>query len=197
MGSAMSLFQIRNNSEEILAILEGKEPEVPLLEDRLVADASEIEDQTRDFVLKQLELSLKGLPLEEFIAHLLERMGYRARLADPNEPSVDIIAHRDELGFEPPIIKVQVKSSGGKIVDRDVSALYGKVGTNEFGLLVTLGDFTSDATRFANTKSNLRLVDGTELVDLIFEHYDGFDPKYKGIIPLKRIFVPQPLERNG
>ena len=49
---------------------------------------------------------------------------------------------KDELGFEPPIIKVQVKSSEGSIGDPIVSALYGKVGTGEFGLLVALGTFT-------------------------------------------------------
>jgi predicted Mrr-cat superfamily restriction endonuclease len=30
---------------------------------------------------------------------------------------IDIVAHKDELGFEPPIIKVQVKSSEGSIGD--------------------------------------------------------------------------------
>ncbi len=165
------------------------------IDDTVAAVVTDIEEQTRDFVLKQFEHSLKGLPLEEFVQHLLETMGYRARLTDPNEPSVDLVAHKDELGFEPPIIKVQVKSTSDKIRDRDVSALYGKVEPEEFGLLITLGEFTPPAIRFANSKSNLRLIDGKELVDLVFEHYDDFDPKYKGIIPLKRVYVPQAL--NG
>jgi len=194
MGSAMSLFQIRNNADEIIAILEGQEPEIISAADDVIADVSETEEQTRDFVLKQLDRNLKGLPLEEFIQQLLETMGYRARLTDPNEPSVDVIAHRDELGFEPPIIKVQVKSGVGKITDKDVSALYGKVETDAFGLVVALGEFTPRARQFANSKSNLRLIDDGELVDLIFEHYEEFDPKYKGIIPLKSVFVPQALE---
>jgi restriction system protein len=194
MGSAMSLFQIKNYSDEILAVIEGKAPTEIFIDDTVALVSSDIEEQTRDFVLKQLERNLKGLPLEEFIQHLLETMGYRARVSDPNEPSVDILAHKDELGFEPPIIKVQVKSTSGKIGDRDVSALYGKVDAEEFGLLITLGEFTPPATRFANSKSNLRLIDGAELVDLIFEHYDSFDPKYKGVIPLKRVYVPQVLD---
>lgn len=39
-------------------------------------------------------------------------MEYRTRVS-PEGPDggVDIIAHKDELGFEPPIIKVQVKST--------------------------------------------------------------------------------------
>lgn len=194
MGSALSMFQIRNYADEIYAALEGKTTLVAPEEEAVSVVAEDIENQTRDFVLKQLERNLKGLPLEEFIKHLLEKMGYRARLMRANEPSVDIIAHRDELGFEPPIIRVQVKSSAGKIGDPDVSAFYGKVGQGEYGLLITLGEFTAHAWQFAIGKGNLRLIDGIELVDLILEHYDDFDPRYKGIIPLKKVYIPQSLE---
>lgn len=194
MGAGMSFFQIKSYSDEIITILEGLITSVDSEDESIGLVAEDIEEQTRDFVLKQLERNLKGLPLEDFIKHILERMGYKTRLTRTNEPSVDLIAHTDELGFEPPIIKVQVKSSSGKISDKDVSALYGKVEHDEFGLLITLGDFTAPAWQFASVKSNLRLIDGSELVDLIFEHYDDFDPKYKGIIPLKRVYIPQSLE---
>jgi restriction system protein len=80
--------------------------------------------------------------------------------------------------------------------DPIVSALYGKVAAGEFGLLVTLGTFTSQARNFARSKSNLRLIDGRELVDLILEYYEKFDSRYKGLLPLKRVFVPQPLEEE-
>lgn len=195
-GSAMSFFQIKNYADEFLQKLKSKVVDVVSgNDDETVALVTEdIEDQTRDFVIKQLSKNLKGLPLEEFVAHLLERMGYHARLSRVNEPSVDIIAHKDELGFEPPLIKVQVKSSDGKISDKDVSALYGKVDSGEYGLLVTLGQFTSAAITFANSKSNLRLIDGDELVDLIFNHYDEFDSKYRSILPLKKVYVPQVVE---
>ena len=71
-------------------------------------------------------------------------MGYRTRVS-PEGPDggIDIVAHKDELGFEPPIIKVQVKSTEGSIGDPMVSALYGKVGAGEFGLMVALGTFTA------------------------------------------------------
>jgi predicted Mrr-cat superfamily restriction endonuclease len=38
-----------------------------------------------------------------------------------------------------PIIKVQVKSQESPVSDPTVSALYGKVAAEEFGLIVTLG----------------------------------------------------------
>lgn len=194
MGSALTLFQIKNYADEIFAALEGKPLDEVVTDEDIALDASEIEELSRDFILRRLERNLKGLPFEPFIQHLLETMGYEARLTDPNEPSVDIIASKDKLGFEPPIIKVQVKTKPGNTDDRDVSALYGKINHDEFGLFITLGDFTSKAAQFANTKSNLRLINGTELVDLIFDHYEEIDPKYKGLFPLKRVYVPQLVE---
>ena len=175
IGSAMSLFQVKNYAEEFLAALEGKPPIQPPADDTTVGlVAEEIEQTTRDFILKQLSKELKGHPLEEFVAHLMQNMGYRTRLTPEGPDSgVDIIAHKDELGFEPPIIKVQVKSKEGNIGDPDTSALYGKVATGEFGLLVTLGSFTKQARGFAQGKSNLRLIDGDELVDLILRHYEN------------------------
>ena len=122
-------------------------------------------------------------------------MGYRCRVS-PEGPDggIDIIAHKDELGFEPPIIKVQVKSGEGSIGDPVVSSLFGKVSHGEYGLIVTLGTCTNQAKQFARSKSTLRLIDGTDLVSLILQHYEQFDSRYKGLLPLKRVYVPELLE---
>ena len=63
---------------------------------------------------------------------------------------------------------------------------------SEFGLLVSLGEYTKQARDFAHNRSNLRLVDGSELVDLVLEHYESFDAKYKGALPLRSVYVPSP-----
>ena len=198
IGSAMSLFQVKNYADEFLAIVEGKPLVETVTKDATVGlVAEEIEETTSDFILKQLSMELKGHPLAEFIAHLLQKMGYRTRLS-PEGPDggIDIIAHKDELGFEPPIIKVQVKSKDGSVGDPDTSALYGKVGVGEYGLLVALGTFTKQAQTFARSKANLRLIDGPELVKLIFQHYEELDSRYKGLLPLKRVYVPEALEEG-
>jgi restriction system protein len=124
-------------------------------------------------------------------------MGYRTRIS-PEGPDggIDIIAHRDELGLEPPIIKVQVKSTEGSVGDPIVAALYGKVGAGEFGLVVSLGTFTNQARSFERSKGNLRLIDGDGLVNLVLQHYEQFDSRYKGLLPLKRVYVPEPLEES-
>jgi restriction system protein len=35
---------------------------------------------------------------------------------------------------------------------------------------------------------------GEELGDLIVKHYEQFDSRYKVILPLKRVYVPEPIE---
>ena len=109
---------------------------------------------------------------------------------------VDIIAHEDELGFQPPIIKVQVKSTEGSVGDPVVAQLYGKVSERENALFVTLGTFTAQARAFERSNARLRLIDGDELVGLILEHYNAFDSRYKGLLPLRQVYVPEPLDES-
>lgn len=194
IGSALSLFQIRNYLDEYLVAVEAKAPAAAsVAEDETVQlVANEIEENTRDFILKSLAQHLKGHPFADFIAHLLNLMGYRTRVSEEGpDGGIDVIAHKDELGFEPPFIKVQVKSSEGNIGDPAVSSLYGKVSHGEYGLFVTLGAFTAQARNFARSKSNLRLIDGEELVDLIFRYYERFDSRYRALLPLKQVWVPE------
>lgn len=198
IGSAMSWFSVRNYADEWRAMLGGGAPvkRGPIddeVDATVPAVAEGIEQTTRDFILKELSRQLKGHPLSWFVAHLLERMGYRMRVS-PEGPDggVDIVAHRDELGFEPPIVRVQVKSGSGSIGQPDVSSLLGTLAHGEFGLLVTLGTFTAPARAFARSKPNLRLVDVDALVELVLAHYETFDSRYKGLLPLKRVYVPDP-----
>ena len=198
IGSAMSFFAVRTYAEEFLAAIEGKDVSVPVAQDETVAlVASDIEDQTSDYVLKKLAQELKGGSFEDFVAHLLQAMGYKTQQPKRGKGAdggVDIIAHKDELGFEPPIIKVQVKSAEGKSGDPEVTALYGKCNPDEKALFITLGEFTNQAENFARNKPNLRLIGGDELVGLIFLHYEKFDSRYKGLLPLKRVYIPDPEE---
>jgi len=198
VGSAMSFFAVKTYADEFRAVIEGKTEPTPVAEDESVgAVADEIEDQTRDYILKKLAQELKGGSFEDFVAHLLQAMGYKTRQPKRGKGSdggIDIIAHRDELGFEPPIIKVQVKSKEGTSGDPEVSALYGKCDDDEYALFVTLGDFSNQAESFARNKPNLRLIAGDELVGLILQHYEKFDSRYKGLLPLKQVYVPDPEE---
>ena len=88
IGSAMSLFQVKNFADEFAAALEGKAAAAPTVEEddetvSVVAD--DIAQQSRDFVLKQIHQKLKGHGLAELVAHLLELMGYQTKVSPPGQ----------------------------------------------------------------------------------------------------------------
>ena len=64
LGSAISLFQVKNYRDEIIAAVQGKPTVIDVEKDPTVkVVVEEIEESTRDFVLKCLSTDLKGHPL--------------------------------------------------------------------------------------------------------------------------------------
>lgn len=195
IGSALTLFRISSHADEIMAALTGDELEnANLAEDEDEATAAIVEqfqETTEDFIIKRLKNDQTPYEFEHFVAHLLTCMGYHARVTKSSgDGGIDVIAHRDELGFEPPIINVQCKQSTGGFGRPEVQKLYGSIERDEMALFVTLGSDSADARTFEQTKSNLRLLDGKDVVDLIQRHYSNFSPRYRALIPLKQTFSP-------
>jgi restriction system protein len=197
IGSAMSFFQVKNYVDEFAAALEGKAsiaPTVPEEDETISIVADDIEQQSRDFVLKQIHQRLKGHGLAEFVGHLLNLMGYKTKVSEPGpDRGIDIVAHKDDLGVTPPTIIVQVKSGEGDVNEATVSELSGKVSEKDFGLFVAAGGFNKRARDFAFSKRNLKLIDGDELVELVYKYYPQLDAKYKGLIPLRSVYIPETL----
>jgi restriction system protein len=195
IGSALTLFKVSTNGDEFLAALEGKSFETAEIDEVAAERVTEqLEESTEDFIIKRLKTSQTPYQFEHFIAHLLKCMGYHSRVTQASgDGGVDIVAHRDELGFEPPIIKVQCKQILSTIGRPDVQKLFGAIEREEMGLFVTLGSFSPDARTFEQTKPNLRLIDGAALIELIYEHYHQFEPRYQMLLPLKRSYIPGPV----
>ena len=198
IGSFISLFQISTHAEEFLAALRGEEVVSDAGDNAEVEAASElVEESTEDFVIRRLKTAMSPERFEYFVAHLLTCMGYYARVTQySNDGGIDVIAHRDELGFEPPVMKVQCKQVVDSVGRPAVQQLMGAVEQQEFGLFVTLGGYTREAADIERTKPNLRLIDGSTLTELIFQHYDRFEPQWQTLIPLKRRYIPGPLKSS-
>jgi restriction system protein len=117
-------------------------------------------------------------------------MGYTARVTPMSgDGGVDIIAHTDVLGFQPPIIKVQCKRTTDQTGSPAVNQLLGTLGEGEFGLFINLGSFTRSAIELERNRPKLRLIDGEKFVDLVLQHYAKLSPRYRSLIPLKQIYV--------
>ena len=191
VGSALSFFQVKNYADEYLKALD-KDFKGTIVEpdtDETVAQtADEIIEATRDFILKELSKNLKGYDLEPFVANLLQAMGYRTILSPHGGDSgIDITAYKDEL---PPRIVVQVKSQDGDIKESTIQSLKGAMREGDYGLFVTLSNYTKNAQKYLDSTPIIRGINGTELVDLVLKYYERLSIKYRKMIPLKMVYIP-------
>lgn len=196
VGSALSFFLLKNYADEYMQALDkGFKPSLALAEpdETVAATAEDIVEATRDFVLKELSKQLKGYALEEFVAELLRAMGYRCTVSPQGGDSgIDITAYKDEL---PPRILVQVKSQDSDIKESNIQSLKGAMREGDYGLFVTLSNYTKNAAKYLESTPIIRGINGTELVDLILKHYGQLSEKYRRMIPLRMVYIPVPEEK--
>ncbi|MGM9615391.1 MAG: restriction endonuclease [Oscillospiraceae bacterium] len=196
IGSAMSLFAVKNYADEFLAALDKNFSRIHDSEEdeSVAATADDIIESTRDFILKELSKHLKGYDLEEFVADLLRAMGYRTTVsAHGGDSGIDITAYKDEL---PPRILVQVKSQDSDIRESAIQSLKGAMKEGDYGLFVTLSNYTKNAQKYLHDTPILRGINGTELVDLILKYYGDLSEKYRRMIPLKMVYIPVARENR-
>ena len=196
VGSALTLFLVKNYAETFLSAL-TKEFSLPktnidgeeVIDTFIGATASGIIESTKDFILSELSKNLKGYPLEDFVANLLQVMGYHRATTSPHggDHGIDIIAYKDEL---PPRILVQVKSQDSDIPEEKLQSLKGTLHEGDYGLFVTLSNFTKNALDFLDRNPRIRGINGSDLVDLILQYYEDLDEKYRKIIPLQKVYIP-------
>lgn len=189
IGSAMSFFSVKNYADEFLKTLDKGYKKTDSGEDDTIGTtAEEIVESTKDFILKELSKHLKGYDLEGFMANLLQTMGYRTSVSQKGGDSgIDIIAYKDEL---PPRILVQVKSGDDDIKETTIQSLKGAMREGDYGLFVTLANYTKNAKTYLDSTPIIRGINGTELVELILKYYESLDEKYQDMIPLKKVYIP-------
>ena len=195
IGSFMSLFTVKNYADEFLAALDkGFKKELPVEDESVGATAEEIVESTKDFILKEISRQLKGYDLEEFVADLLQAMGYRTTVSPHGgDNGIDITAYKDEL---PPRILVQVKSQDGDIKETTIQSLKGAMREGDYGLFVTLSNYTKNAKKYLESTPIIRGINGTELVELVLKYYGQLSEKYQKMIPLKMVYIPVTREQE-
>ncbi len=189
VGSALTLFAVKNYPDEFLHALEKGFRKTPQEIDESVGPtADDIIESTKDFILKEISRQLKGYDLEEFVADLLRAMGYRTTVSPRGGDSgIDITAYKDEL---PPRILVQVKSQDGDIKEATIQSLKGAMREGDYGLFITLSNYTKNAKKYLDNTPIIRGINGTELVELILKYYNLLSEQYRKMIPLKKVFIP-------
>jgi len=204
-GGFSSVASSDDYLEEVIAVLKGEKvapaPDEP--EEQVSGDepsekaikgkgktnlAEQAIEETEDSLLR--EWTGTAQELEHVVAAVLRAMGYTAQVTQgTHDLGVDVIAHRDPLGVEPPTLKVQVKSGTGKAGSQEINALRGVVKAGEKGVFVGLGGFSNDAQHVERNDPNLILIDGKRFVELFLEFYDNLEPEIRIRFPLRRVHV--------
>jgi len=135
---------------------------------------------------------------QNLVAALLRAMGYHVAWVSPAGPDrgLDIVAYTDPLGANGPRIKVQVKRRHDKTNVDGVRSFLAVLGSQDVGLFISAGGFTTDAEREVRSQENRRitLIDLEQLFGLWVEHYDAIDDADKVLLPLQPVHFLAPRD---
>lgn len=90
---------------------------------------------------------------------------------------------------------ISVVEKADAIAEAEVNQLLGTLGEGEFGLFITLGSYSRSARILERNRPKLRLIDGEELVAMTLARYGSLAPRYRSLLPLKQVYVPDLGER--
>lgn len=192
LGSTLTVFNLDEYLQEIESALKGEEPkETAEEEEDTVPYAEEVEGKAEELISDRVS-RLDPRDFEELVAAVLRAMGYKTKVSEPGpDEGVDIKAHPDELGFERPLIKVQVKRRDSTVGSPQIREFIGALEEGDKGLYVSTGGYTRDAERRAKSSGKVvTLLDRDDFIQLLLENYEEIEPEYQALIPLKKIFVP-------
>ncbi|MBD2765911.1 restriction endonuclease [Kocuria sp. cx-455] len=216
IGSALTLFRVKRHTSIFMKFLESNSEEdflewlanddletltveTPSEDIEIVVEeeadalptAERIRENTNDFIIRTLLEELEHEEFEHFTADLLRAMGYQARVTSySSDGGVDILAHRDPLGLEPPLIKVQCKHTTASKGRPEVQGLLGALAPkDEHGLFVTLGVYSRDAAALERERQNIRLLGGKEITELTLQYYDQLPIRWRDKLPLRKVYV--------
>ena len=200
-GSSLTVFGIREGRENrIKGIIEGKQ--VPKTNASSISDDAEAEEQlTPDLVqLAQDGISdfigrkFRGHRMEDLVAEVLEAQGFEVRrnTSKGRDGGVDILAGKGSMGFDKPLLAVQVKSGDSPIDSNDYSRLKGVLpdfGATH-GLFVSWGGFNSAVEKDAKKDFfKIRLWNAEDLVREIQNVYPNLPEAIQAELPMKQIWV--------
>lgn len=155
------------------------------------------EDQIRGDIVGHIE-QLHHNEFERLVEYLFVGMGYTTYLTPKGrDDGIDIIAHKDLLGAEGLIIKIQVKHTENtkKTASTGLPEVQRLNGicteNNSHGVFVSAKGFVRGVQRDVRTGSlsNVSLIDLSRFIDLWIEHIDTIPQAGKNMLPLKQIFV--------
>lgn len=185
LNVGLTIFNLERCKQEILVIL-GSIP-VPTLKSKLVTG-----NELANTVIERL-FDLDPEQFEHFVTHLLTLVGFEATTTQlVGDKGVDVIGTFNPEGLTDVTLRAQLKRVRSNIGIYEIQRLRGTLGTDEHGVFITTSGFTKQAREEAQTegKKPIAIIDKEALADLILEHSDELDERYKQIFALSRREIP-------
>ena len=146
-----------------------------------------------DLFIEDAIAKLDWQQLQELVAGIIRAMGYKTIVSSPGpDGGVDIFASPDGLGLEEPRIFVEVKHRpNARIGSQDVRSFLSGRQQGDRCLYVSTGGFSRDARNQAlGSNIPIRLIDMSQLRELLVEYYEALDSDTRDLVPLKRVYWP-------
>jgi len=191
LGSRSTVFSLDDYVDQIHRLATGQETGTLEEDEEIPSFFEEVKAQADELIADSIS-RMDPYDFQDMVAELLRAMGFRAvSTSAGRDRGVDIVAHPDVLGFEPPRIKAQVKHRRTSTSGPQMRSFIATLRDGENGLYVSTGGFTREAQLEAHgSREPITLLHRDDFIQLLLEHYDDLDAQYKAQIPLRKVWVP-------
>jgi len=196
-------IRIDGAEERVHSILAGtRVPPPSAAEDDIAAsyEAPDLELFARDQITQHIGRNYRDHDLARLVDELLKAQGYQTQLSPPGpDGGVDILVGAGPMGFDPPRLCVQVKSSTSPVdvgVLRELQGVMKNFGADQ-GLLVSWGGFKASVETAARQLFfEIRLWNADDLVSELLQHYEKLPEELRAELPLKPIYILVPEDQG-
>lgn len=197
-GAFMTVCAIKRNNAElrIRAILGNHlAPTAPSEADLAIDPEPEVSlfETAQDRIRAHITARFKGRDFERLVDAVLVAQGYVTARTDAGaDGGVDIVAGRGAMGFDPPRLAVQVKSSDDPEGENAVRELQGVLRrfNADRGLFVSWGGFkTSVIKRTRELFFEVRLWNADDVIHAIQDNFERLPADIRTEIPLTRMWT--------
>jgi len=156
-----------------------------------------LEEQAFDKIRRLIESKFKGHNLTRLVEAILNVHSYQTyRAPEGPDGGVDILAGFGPMGFDKPLLCVQVKSGGvqNDSAIRELEGVMSRVGAEQ-GLFVSWDGFNKIAIgNIRNLFFKVRLWDDKKLIANLLNSYEKLPDEIQAELPMKRIWIVVPEE---
>jgi restriction system protein len=150
----------------------------------------------REQIRQRISQTIAGHELADLVGAIFEARGFQVTVSPPGaDGGIDLLMGSGSTGHESPTVVGQVKTGQADVdVYRATFGLKEKMEADQ-GLLVAWGGFKRSVSKEARADHfSMLLWDADDLLDALFDAYDGIRDDIRSKLPLQRAWV---LVQNG